>query len=68
MSETVIQVRGLVKRFGALKAVSGVSFDVKRGEIFGILGPNGAGTSRSSTRKRYPTVSECPLLSGILLG
>jgi len=43
MSDTVIQVRGLVKRFGGLKAVSGVSFDVKRGEIFGILGPNGAG-------------------------
>ena len=43
MSDPVIQVRGLVKRFGALTAVSGVSFDVKRGEIFGILGPNGAG-------------------------
>ncbi|MEE2656121.1 MAG: ABC transporter ATP-binding protein [Chloroflexota bacterium] len=43
MSDAVIQVRGLVKRFGALTAVSGVSFDVKRGEIFGILGPNGAG-------------------------
>ena len=43
MSDAVIQVRGLVKRFGVLTAVSGVSFDVKRGEIFGILGPNGAG-------------------------
>ena len=45
MSDAVIQIRGLVKRFGALTAVSGVSFDVKRGEIFGILGPNGAGKS-----------------------
>ena len=43
MSDAVIQVQGLVKRFGALTAVDGVSFTVERGEIFGILGPNGAG-------------------------
>ncbi len=43
MSDDVIQVQGLVKRFGALTAVAGVSFTVQRGEIFGILGPNGAG-------------------------
>ena len=43
MSDAVIQVQGLVKRFGALTAVDGVSFAVERGEIFGILGPNGAG-------------------------
>ena len=43
MSDAVIQVQGLVKRFGALTAVDGVSFVVERGEIFGILGPNGAG-------------------------
>ena len=39
----VIQVRGLVKRYGLLTAVDGVSFTVRRGEVFGILGPNGAG-------------------------
>ena len=39
----VIQVRGLVKRYGSLTAVDGVSFTVQRGEVFGILGPNGAG-------------------------
>jgi len=43
MSEAIVQVRNLEKRYGALAAVAGVSFDVRRGEIFGILGPNGAG-------------------------
>ena len=43
MSNDVIQVQGLVKRFGALTAVAGATFAVQRGEIFGILGPNGAG-------------------------
>ena len=41
--EIVISVEGLSKRYGDLKAVDGVSFGVRRGEIFGILGPNGAG-------------------------
>ena len=42
-AETIIEVRDLVRRFGAFTAVDHVSFDVKRGEIFGLLGPNGAG-------------------------
>ena len=42
-SNVVIQVDGLLKRYGDLKAVDGVSFGVERGEVFGILGPNGAG-------------------------
>jgi ABC-2 type transport system ATP-binding protein len=41
--EAAIQVRDLVRRFGAFTAVDHVSFDVRRGEIFGLLGPNGAG-------------------------
>ncbi len=40
---TAIEVRDLVKRYGELAAVDGVSFDVAKGEFFGILGPNGAG-------------------------
>ncbi len=36
-------VRGVSKRFGARKAVSGVGFDVGRGELLAIIGPNGAG-------------------------
>lgn len=39
----MIEVRDLKKRYGDKQAVDGISFDVKRGEIFGILGPNGAG-------------------------
>ena len=39
----VVQVRGLVKRFGTLIAVDHVSFAIRAGEIFGILGPNGSG-------------------------
>ncbi len=39
----VIEVRSLLKRYGALVAVNGLSFEVKKGEVFGLLGPNGAG-------------------------
>jgi ABC-2 type transport system ATP-binding protein len=39
----VVQVRDLVRQFGAFIAVDRISFDVRRGEIYGLLGPNGAG-------------------------
>jgi len=39
----VVEVRDLVKRFGSLAAVDHVSFSIRAGEIFGILGPNGSG-------------------------
>ncbi|WP_417069191.1 ATP-binding cassette domain-containing protein [Niveibacterium terrae] len=42
-SETVIEVKDLVRRFGDFTAVNSTSFSVHRGEIFGLLGPNGAG-------------------------
>ncbi|MBI5689925.1 MAG: ABC transporter ATP-binding protein [Verrucomicrobia bacterium] len=44
-AETIVEVRDLEKHFGAFKAVAGISFAVRRGEIFGFLGPNGAGKS-----------------------
>jgi len=41
----VIEVDGLVKRYGELVAVDGVGFAAREGEIYGLLGPNGAGKS-----------------------
>jgi ABC-2 type transport system ATP-binding protein len=43
MTETVISVKGLAKRYGDVQAVRGVDLEVRRGEIFAFLGPNGAG-------------------------
>ena len=45
MSNVVIDVRDLTRRFGELTAVDQVSFQVNRGAIFGLLGPNGSGKS-----------------------
>ena len=39
----IIRVENLVKRFGPITAVDGISFEVEEGAIFGFLGPNGAG-------------------------
>lgn len=43
MEENVIHIRNLTKKFGGFTAVDHISFDVRRGEIFGFLGANGAG-------------------------
>lgn len=43
--EPIIQVKGLKKYFGEVKAVKGIDFQVERGELFGFLGVNGAGKS-----------------------
>jgi ABC-2 type transport system ATP-binding protein len=42
---TVIEARGLTKRYGGFTAAQGITFAIPRGEIFGLLGPNGAGKS-----------------------
>jgi len=42
-NETILEVKNLRKRYGDKEVVKGISFEVKRGEVFGILGPNGAG-------------------------
>jgi ABC-2 type transport system ATP-binding protein len=43
MAKVIIEVKNLQKSYGDKKAVDGISFEVKKGETFGILGPNGAG-------------------------
>lgn len=43
MSEAILRVKNLEKSYEGVKAVRGISFEVKKGEVFGILGPNGAG-------------------------
>ncbi len=40
---SLFEVKGISKNFGGLMAVNGVSFQVERGEIFGLIGPNGSG-------------------------
>ncbi|HEX6853613.1 MAG TPA: ABC transporter ATP-binding protein [Candidatus Polarisedimenticolaceae bacterium] len=41
----MFKVEGLAKRYGDVRAVDGITFDVRRGEVYGLLGPNGAGKS-----------------------
>ncbi len=55
--ETILEIRGLRKAYGSLVAVNGVNITVQKGEIFGLLGQNGAGKSTTiecvlGTRKR----------------
>jgi ABC-type multidrug transport system ATPase subunit len=41
--ETVLSIKNLTKHFGRIKAVNGLNLDVKPGQVFGLLGPNGSG-------------------------
>ena len=44
-SDVMIEASSLTKRYGSLRALDKVSFEVHRGEVVGFLGPNGAGKS-----------------------
>ena len=56
MTEPVIGVKDLVKRYGEVEAVRGIGFEVQPGETFGFLGPNGAG--KSTTIKILCTLAD----------
>jgi len=56
MTEPVILVSDLVKRYGEVEAVRGIGFEVQPGETFGFLGPNGAG--KSTTIKILCTLAD----------
>ncbi len=64
--ETVISVTGLYKSFGSVKAVDGVDFAVNRGEIFGIIGPDGGG--KTTTLRLLSGIMKHEQGSAIILG
>lgn len=65
MTESVVTVHNLVKKFGDFTAVNNVSFEVQRGEVVGYLGPNGSGkttTMRMLLGLLQPTAGEAQVL------
>src|SRR3990172_2522603 len=65
-ADVVLAIEALTKRYGSLVAVDGISFEVRRGESFGILGPNGAGkttTLEMIEGLRKPDAGRITLLS-----
>ena len=64
--DSAITVRGLVKRYGALEALRGVDLDVRQGEIFGLIGPDGAG--KTSMFQILGGVMEATAGTAVMLG
>jgi ABC-2 type transport system ATP-binding protein len=65
MAEDVIAVKNLVKTYGDVRAVDGITFAVEKGEVFAFLGPNGAGkttTVEMIETIRTPTSGEISIL------
>ena len=59
----MLEIKGVSKRFGGLAAISGLSFELKRGEVLGVIGPNGAGkTTLLNVITGYSAPSEGAIL------
>jgi ABC-type uncharacterized transport system ATPase subunit len=63
MDKPIIETHGLTKSFGAVVAVSDVSMSVRRGEVYGFLGPNGA-EWRTRSLGRVPVHCESEVVVG----
>ena len=63
-SEVLLQIEDLCQYFGSTKAVNHVSFDVKKGEVFGLVGESGCGktTTGRSIIKLYNITLSCRCL------
>ena len=64
MSDNIISVRNLHKKFGDLEVLKGVNIDVKRGDVVVVIGPSGCG---KSTFLRCLNLLEIPSLGEITL-
>jgi len=67
MAEALLEIKNLRKSYGDFEAVKGVSFSVKKGEVFGILGPNGAGktTTLEMIEGMRPITSGTAVIDGL---
>jgi ABC-2 type transport system ATP-binding protein len=70
MSDVILKVEGLKKTYSGKDVVQGISFEVKKGETFGILGPNGAGktTTLEMIEALRPIDEGTVTLDGIVVG
>ena len=65
--DTVIEIRGLTKTYGAVKALDGLTLSIPRGGVYGVLGPNGAGKStlfRTLLGLIRPTEGDATVMGG----
>ena len=65
--DTVIDIRGLTKTYGTVKALDGLTLSIPRGGVYGVLGPNGAGKStlfRALLGLIRPTAGDATLMGG----
>ena len=65
--DTVIEVRGLTKTYGTVKALDGLDLSIPRGGVYGVLGPNGAGKStlfRTLLGLVRPTEGDATVMGG----